>query len=60
MRWIIKQKSYGMKRTIRRFLFFSRCINNERRWLEMATIQQVLRFEWGGKSYWEDVKFIDK
>jgi hypothetical protein len=51
MRWKIKR--VGDRRTVKRFLFFPRCIDGERRWLEIAEWVQIMELSglWYD-SYW--------
>jgi len=49
-----RERRLQEQRTIKRFLLFPRCINDETRWLEIANIIQ----SWSGLSWvdahWED------
>ena len=43
----------GEQRTVRRFLWFPKCLNREWRWLEFADIRQkVVKFDVGGSMQW--------
>ncbi len=65
MRWTVKPiPKDNEKRNIKRFLFLPVCLNNECRWLEMASIEQ----SWyqreafaprGIYSHWSNIKWID-
>lgn len=78
MKWRKKEKVYKTPndletRTIERFLFFPKCINDEYRWLEKVKIKQIYheleihqyRDIFGGIAftstggYWSDVEFVD-
>lgn len=69
MRWKAKPKLIeGNTRTIKRFLFFPRCINKEWRWLEFASIDQKAEYvcvyaNYMGKSYelgWVDQSWANE
>ena len=55
------RKIYTFKeiRIVKRFLILPRLIDNEKRWLEMAEIEQKMTFE-NDKWYWKDIKWINK
>lgn len=59
MRWTIKKDPEdGDYRTVTKFLFFPKCINDEVRWLEIATFTQRYctdRFDVEGGPYWENI-----
>ena len=57
----IMRKIYEIdaKRIIRRFLILPRLVDNEKRWLELAEIEQKLvfvKYKWK----WVDVQWINK
>jgi len=47
------------KRVIKRFLFIPRTVDNEKRWLEFAIIEQICVLN-KGKWYWKDIEWINK
>jgi len=54
----------GDERIVTKFLILPVTINNERRWLETATIRQVCRRMWDvtcGSEWmeWENIEFIN-
>lgn len=49
MRWkvkMLKPVDINNTRVVRKFLFLPRCINDEWRWLEMATIIQTVQVKY--------------
>jgi len=46
-------------RVIKRFLFIRRQIDNERRWLEVAKIQQTMKINKNNQWKWVDTQWIN-
>lgn len=59
MRWKVKEYVKGDKRIITKFLFFPKLINEEARWLEFATFEQILTTESWELTVWEDLRWIN-
>lgn len=62
MRWIrCKELLYqhGEYRILDKFLWWPRCIENEYRWLEQASIHQRM-FSVEKTGWWEDIAWIDE
>jgi len=57
MRW--KAKKIPVRRIIKRFLIFPKCINGEWKWLEIAYILQNYD-GYGNWSAWQDERFMKK
>ena len=50
----------GNIRILTKFLLFPMTINNEFRWLELASFEQKLCLDYGGDWYWENIKWINQ
>lgn len=50
--------TYKASRIVKRFLFLPRLIGNEKRWLEIAKIEQKM-VSGDDKWYWKDIKWVN-
>ena len=62
MRWkkYPLKEHYREQRVVEKFLILPRCINNEWRWLEQATIKQEVFYDVDSSYYWRDTDWVDE
>jgi hypothetical protein len=48
------------RRIVKRFLWIPKTIYHETRWLEIAIIEQHIKYDVKGKCYWLDAEWINK
>ena len=58
MRWSSEaEPNLGDKRTIKKFLFLPRRIDNKLIWLKTIAIEQRFQRAYWGDDYWEDISY---